>query len=64
MTYKVEIEQEVKHTRSNGEEWQSTEYLHGETEDFGQFQTLMSIVTRMFPNTKISVTATNGNEEE
>lgn len=62
MTYKIDVEQEVKHIRSNGEEWQSTEYLHGETEDFGQVQTLMSLITKLFPNTKISVTAAN--EEE
>lgn len=62
--YKITIDQTVIHKRNNGETWSSEESLEGMTANFEDCQTLMGIITEVFPNATVTISTTNIKEDE
>lgn len=64
MMYKITIEQDLVHRRNNGETWTSTERIEGTANDFETVTTIMGVISEVFPNSTISVTTSNHEENE
>lgn len=57
MKYKVTVEQTVKHTASDGHEWESSECIEGVVPDYEMLTAFIGNISVVFPDATIIITS-------